>query len=110
MAYDEELAARVRKTLARRRGVTEKKMFGGLAFLVQGNMCCGVLKKDLVLRLGKEGTAKALKERHTRKMDFTGRALSSMVYVAPSGYRTDEDLSAWVKRALVFVKTLPPKE
>lgn len=109
MAYDEKAAARVRAALKRRKGIREKKMFGGLAFLLHGNMCCGVLGEDLVLRLGEEDSARARREPHTRPMDFTGRAMNSMVYVAPAGYRTDEKLSQWLERAVKFGRTLPPR-
>lgn len=109
MAYDAKVADRVRAALKRRRGVSEKKMFGGIAFLVNGHMCCGVNDKNLMLRLGKRGAEKALVERHTREMDFTGTPLSSMVYVTPAGYASDEDLKAWVERAIKFARTLPPK-
>lgn len=109
MAYDENVAARVRSALKRRRGITEKRMFGGLAFLLDGNMCCGVLGEDLVLRLGEDEAAKARREAHTRPMDFTGRAMNSMVYVAPAGYRTDAKLARWLERAVKFGKSLPAK-
>jgi TfoX/Sxy family transcriptional regulator of competence genes len=109
MAYDEGVAERVRKVLRRRKDVTERKMFGGLAFLLNGNMCCGVVGKDLCLRLGNDGAAEALKERHTREMDFTGKPLRSMVYVRPAGIKADDDLKSWVKRAVTFTKSLPPK-
>ena len=92
MAFDETVAARVRKALARQPGVTEQKMFGGLAFMVKGNMCCGVLGARLVLRLGEEAAADALREPHTRLMDFTGKPMKSMVYVAPEGYHQDAAL------------------
>lgn len=82
-------------------------MFGGLAFLVDGKMCCGVIGKDLVLRLGEEGTVRALGRAHTREMDFTGRSLKTMVYVAPGGYRRETDLRRWVGRAIEYVRSLP---
>jgi TfoX/Sxy family transcriptional regulator of competence genes len=109
MAYDEALADRLRKALARRKGVTERKMFGGLAFLLGGNMCCGVMGDRLVLRLGAVGAAKAVSEPHTHPMDFTGKAIASMVYVAPEGYATESDLRGWVKRAVSFASSLPAK-
>ena len=109
MAYDEALAERVRKVLRRRKGITEQKMFGGLAFLLRGNMCCGVIGKNLVLRLGEEGAAEALVEAHTRPMDFTGRPMKTMIYVAPEGCASDEALERWVGDALEFVSTLPAK-
>ena len=110
MAYDEELAGRIRKVLARRRGVSERKMFGGIAFLHHGNMFCGVNGRDLMLRLGKDGAEAALDERHTREMDFTGTPLSTMVYVSPAGFRDEESLKGWVMRALDYAKTLPKKK
>lgn len=110
MAYSESVAQRVRKTLARRKGnVTERKMFGGLSFLINGNMCCGVVDKNIVLRLGEAGAEKALEERHVDEMDFTGTPLASMVYLRPAGYKTDEDLRRWVGRAVRFARTLPAK-
>jgi TfoX/Sxy family transcriptional regulator of competence genes len=109
LAYDEKAASRIRMALKRRKGVSEKKMFGGLSFLLDGNMCCGVIGNDLVLRLGEEEAAKARREPHTRPMDFTGRAMNSMVYVAPEGYRTDGKLARWLERAVTFGRTLPPK-
>lgn len=109
MAYNVEVADRLRRLLARRKGITEKKMFGGICFLLHGNMCCGVNKDHLVLRLGKEGVDEAIRERHTKEMDFTGTPMSTMIYVTPKGYRSDEDLKAWLERAFRFVKTLPRK-
>jgi TfoX/Sxy family transcriptional regulator of competence genes len=108
MAYDEELAARVRAELGSRGDVTERKMFGGLAFMVAGNMCCGVNGDDLMLRIGAEaGTA--LEDRHARPMDFTGRPLTGFVYVDAEGTAAESDLRRWVGRALEFAETLPPK-
>lgn len=109
MAYDEELASRIRQTLAPREDVMERKMFGGLAFMLRGNMCCGVVGDMLMLRLGKEGAAAALKEPHTKPMDFTGKVLKSMVYVGPEGSAAPEDLNRWVNRGADFAATLPPK-
>jgi TfoX/Sxy family transcriptional regulator of competence genes len=109
MAYDPKLAERVRLLLRRRRGVEERKMFGGLAFLVNGHMSVGVVGRDLVLRLGKDRTMDALEEPFTREMDFTGKVLKSMVYVEPAGCRTEKSLTAWVDRALAYARSLPPK-
>lgn len=109
MTYDEELADRVRALLKRRKGFSEKKMFGGICFLLNGNMCCGVTRNKLMLRLGNEGTAAALSEPNIRKMDFTGRPMKSMVYVDPAGYASDEDMNGWVRRAAEFCRSLPPK-
>jgi len=109
LAYDETLAARIRGALAPRDDIDERKMFGGLAFLMRGNMCCGVVGDTLMLRLGNEGAAQALAEPHTRPMDFTGRPLKSMVYVGPAGIAADADLKSWVGRAVAFADSLPPK-
>ena len=109
MAYDETLAARIRRALTPRPDIDERKMFGGLAFMLRGNMCCGVVSDTLMLRLGNEGAAAALEEPHTRPMDFTGRPMKSMVYVDPGGTASDEDLYRWVNRGADFAATLPPK-
>jgi len=110
MAFDENTADRVRSVLRRRRGVSERKMFGGLCFLLNGNMCCGLIGSNLVLRLGDAGTRAALTESDTHEMDFTGKAMKSMIYVRPPGYATDEDLSAWIDRAVKFCRSLPAKK
>lgn len=109
MAYDESLAARIRQTLAPRPDIDERKMFGGLAFMLRGNMCCGVAGDSLMLRLGNEGAAAALRESHTKPMDFTGKPMKSMVYVDPEGIASPEELHRWVNRAADFAATLPPK-
>lgn len=109
MAYDEDLADRVRLVLNRRRGITEKKMFGGIAFLVNGNMACGIVKDELMLRLGEEGVDGALVQDHTRPMDFTGKVLKTMVYVGPEGIRTAASLKAWVEKGVGFARSLPAK-
>ena len=109
MPFDEHLVERVRKMLRRRNGAAERKMFGGVAFLLNGNMCCGVTGKLLVVRLGAEGTEKALMEPHTREMDFTGRVMKSMVFVDANGTKSDEQLRSWVRRACDFIKSLPQK-
>ncbi|MBI2989080.1 MAG: TfoX/Sxy family protein [Deltaproteobacteria bacterium] len=109
MAYDEKLADRIRKVLARRKGLTEKKMFGGVAFLLDGKMCCGVLNDNLVVRVGSERYEKTLAAPHARPMDFTGRPLKGFVFVGPGGCRTDKALAKWVKQAVDFAMTLPRK-
>ena len=110
MAYDEKLAERVRKALKNEKNVSEKKMFGGICVLLNGNMCMGIINDELMLRLGDEGAAAALKEPHVRQMDFTGKPMKSMVYVAPAGFKSDKDLNKWVKTAVDFAKSLPPKK
>lgn len=109
MVYDETLARRVRQVLNRRKGVNEKKMFGGLCFLLNGNMCCGVESTLLVLRLGDDAVEQALQQPHTRAMDFTGKPMKSMVYVEPQGTDNPKDLKQWIDQAVKFVRTLPEK-
>jgi TfoX/Sxy family transcriptional regulator of competence genes len=109
VAYDEALAERVREVLAERVDVTERRMFGGLAFLVGGHMACGIADRDLMVRVGKEGYDDALSQPHAREMDFTGRPMTTMVYVDPQGTADDAALRAWVERAVAFADTLPAK-
>ncbi|MGH3071449.1 MAG: TfoX/Sxy family protein [Gaiellaceae bacterium] len=109
MAYSEELAERVRDALRGRANVEERKMFGGLAFLLEGRMFSGVLGEQLVVRLGAEMGARALQEPHTAPMDFTGRPLKGYVYVAAAGLETAAALRGWLDDAIRFVETLPPK-
>ena len=109
MAYDEGLAQRVREGLQETPGFAEKKMFGGLCFLVHGNMACGVTGEELMVRVGPAGYGEALAQPHAREMDFTGRALKGFVFVAPEGLQDDGDLTAWVGRGRDFAASLPPK-
>jgi hypothetical protein len=109
MSYDERLAERVRRALGQREVLVERHMFGGLAFMIRGHMCCGVIGDSLVLRLGLEAADAALSEAHTRPMDFTGRPLRSLIYVSSSGLRTSAALDRWINRAIEFVTTLPPR-
>ena len=108
MAYDERLAARIRTVLEDTSGVSERKMFGGLAVLVHGNMACGVVGDTLMLRLGPEGAEEALRRPNVRPMDFTGRPMTGMVYVEPTGLR-GVALRNWVERAVAYARSLPPK-
>ena len=100
MAYDEALAGRIRAALRGRDDVAERKMFGGIAFMVAGRMACGVIRDDLMVRVGADGHDEALSEPHTRPMDFTGRPMRGMVYVAPAGVANEGDLQRWVDRAV----------
>jgi TfoX/Sxy family transcriptional regulator of competence genes len=109
MAYDDGVAQRVREALTDQSDVVEKKMFGGLAFMVGGHMCCGVVGGKLMLRVGPGGYDSALSQPHARQMDFTGKPMKGFVYVAPAGFEDDGDLQSWVDRALSFVATLPAK-
>ena len=108
MAFDAGLADRIRVVLTGTRGVSERKMFGGLAFLVDGHMACGVVKSELMLRLGDTGAAAAVARPHARPMDFTGKPMKSMIYVGAEGIDSDGALGEWVGMAVGFVKTLPP--
>ena len=110
MAYDEFLAERVRELLRHQPGFSERKMFGGICFMLHRNMCCGVTTTDLMLRLGPDGGEEALQEPHTREMNFTGRPMKGMVYLEPEGFQRDEDLREWVERAARFAASLPPKK
>jgi len=109
MAYDETLAARIREALTRRRGVEEKKMFGGVGFLLNGNMLVGVWKNSLIVRLGPVSYDEALLEPHVKEFDITGRAMNGWVLVEPEGVEDDEQLSGWIQRAVKFVGKLPAK-
>jgi TfoX/Sxy family transcriptional regulator of competence genes len=88
---------------------TEKRMFGGLAIMVNGHMCFGIEGQNLMVRVGADQYEQALSQTHTRPMDFTGRAMRGYVYVEPAGYRTKAQLKAWIRRSLRFVLSLPPK-
>ena len=109
MAYDDGLAQRIREHLETRRDVDERKMFGGIAFLVGGHMCAGVVRDELMVRVGPEAYDAALALDHARPMDFTGRPMKGFVYVAAEGFAEDEDLAAWLERGLAFAGALPPK-
>jgi TfoX/Sxy family transcriptional regulator of competence genes len=108
VAYDERLAARVRDLLANDSALSERRMFGGLTFMLAGNMCCGIVDDRLMLRLGADFAEKALKRPHVHPMDFTGRPMTGMVYVAPEGLR-GRALRTWVEQAAGFARTLPAK-
>jgi len=109
MAYDQQLADRVRRALDGLPEVVEKKMFGGLCFMVTGHMCCGIVDTRLMARVGPETYEDALHEPHTSPMDFTGKPMKGMVYVQPAGTADAEGLEAWIDRCLGFCLSLPPK-
>ena len=104
MPYDQDLAARIRRVLRRRANIIERQMFGGLAFMCKGKMCCGIVGRDLMVRILEKDMASALKHPHVRPMDFTGRPLRGFVYVAPQGVATDDSLRRWVLKGVAFVK------
>jgi len=109
MAYSESLAQRIRHVFRKKKGLTEKKMFGGVGFLLRGNLCGGVWKDSLIVRLGPAEGEQALAEPHVREFDITGRPMKGWLLVDPEGLETDEQLAAWVERAVDFVGTLPGK-
>jgi TfoX/Sxy family transcriptional regulator of competence genes len=102
MAYDEGLAERIRGLLDERSDVSEKTMFGGIAFMVRGHMAVGVVKDDLMVRVGPEAYDALLRERHARPMDFTGRPMKGFVYVASAGLETDDALRSWVEHGVRY--------
>jgi hypothetical protein len=107
MSHDETLANRVRQALGQQSDFAEKRMFGGLTFMVRGHMCCGVVGTEIVVRVGPQAYARALSAPHAREMTFTGRPLTGMVYVGSAGLETDKALGAWIARGLAFVGSLP---
>ncbi len=110
MAYDEQLADRVRAQLAIRAGLTERKMFGGIAFMVGGNMACGVIGDELIVRVATRGLRPGARPReHTRQFDFTGRPMRGFVCVTPAGLADDDELSGWVDAGADHAASLPPK-
>jgi TfoX/Sxy family transcriptional regulator of competence genes len=109
MAFDEALADRVRDVLAPRADVSERKMFGGIAFMLAGNMAVGIVGEDLMVRLDPTDAKRALAEPHTRPMDFTGKPMKGMVFVDPAGTAADDDLASWVEAGADFAASLPPK-
>ena len=109
MAYDEHLADRVRALMAGYTGVREQKMFGGLAFMLDGNMACGIMGSELIIRVGKENLDDALAQPHSRPFDFTGRPMRSFVYVDAEGITSDQGLELWAGRGIAYARSLPPK-
>lgn len=109
MAFDEALAERVREALVGRAEVSERRMFGGIAFMVAGNMAVGIVGDDLMVRLGPDDAERALAEPHVRPMDFTGRPMKNMVFVGTQVTASDEDLAAWVDAGADYASSLPPK-
>jgi TfoX/Sxy family transcriptional regulator of competence genes len=109
MAYDEGLAQRVREIMEEMPGLDEKKMFGGVGFLLHGNMACGVYKEALIVRVGAEQDQGALSKPHTRPFDITGRAMKGWVMVEAAGYESDDKLREWVQLGTDFSMSLPPK-
>lgn len=109
MAYNEELVKRIRKIVSRWKGTDDKKMFGGVCHLLNGNMLCGVHKEFLILRLGTDKAEGAMKLPHVRPFDITGKPMKGWVMVAEDGFKSDKDLKNWLNDAKNFVETLPAK-
>ncbi len=109
MAYDEGLAERIRAALSPVDAVTERKMFGGIAFMCSGNMAVSVIGSEAMVRVGPEAHDEALARPHVRIMDFSSRPMRGFVYVEPDGVATDADLAEWVAAGVSFAESLPPK-
>ncbi|HET9707953.1 MAG TPA: TfoX/Sxy family protein [Gemmatimonadales bacterium] len=110
MAYDEKFAARIRRTLGPRKGLVAKQMFGGIAFLLNGNMCVGIHKDELIVRLDPGATDAALAKPHTRVFDLTGRPMKGWILVGPKGIATDTQLAKWIAIAAAYAGALPRKK
>jgi len=109
MAFDEGLAERIRGLIHEEPGISERKMFGGLCFMTSGNMSFGIVGSELMVRVGVDAYTQALALPHAREMDFTGRSMRGMVYVAQDGISEDEDLEVWLRRGLDYAGSLPSK-
>ena len=109
MAYDEHLEQQIRELLDDIPSMIGKKMFGGVCFMINGNMACGVHKNNLIVRIGAAQHQKALAQSHTRVFDITGRPMKNWVLVTPNGIQSDVDLKRWVEQGIDFALTLPPK-
>ena len=109
MAYDEALASRVRETLGENPEITERRMFGGIAFMLSGNMAVGVSKDDLMVRIDPDDQGEALAQSGVRAFDMTGRPMKGWILVAPQSTEDDADLQRWVGAGLDFAGSLPPK-
>jgi len=109
MAYSHSLADRVRQALRTHRAVTEKKLFGGVGFLLNGNLLVCVWQQSLIVRLGPDNATKALEQEFVREFDVTGRPMKGWIMVDPDGLDTDRQLAEWIEQAIGFVESLPPK-
>jgi TfoX/Sxy family transcriptional regulator of competence genes len=109
MAYNKKLAARVRAIVGEDPALTERNMFGGVAFMLNGNMFCGITRDDLMVRVGPDRFEEALASPGARPMDFTGRPMKGMAFIGPEGYERDQELRGWVEQTLDYARSLPPK-
>jgi TfoX/Sxy family transcriptional regulator of competence genes len=110
MAYSQSLADRMRRILGRQRGIIEKKMFGGVGLLLNGNMCVGVWKTSLIVRIEPERASDALQQPHAREFDVTGRPMKGWLLIEAEGVDDDAQLATWIQQAVEFVRTLPAKK
>lgn len=108
MAYDEGLAERIRELLQDHSDLQEKKMFGGLCFMLAEHMCCGIVGDTLMVRVGPDRYEECLAKKYARQMDFTGKPMRGMVYVAAEGLQEDDELTEWLNVSIEFVSSLPP--
>ena len=109
MAFDENLQLKIDKAIARKRGISSKRMFGGLCYLCNGNMFCGIVGEKLMARVGPDAYDAALKEPFVSEMDFTGKPMKGMIYIHPKGIADEKSIKKWIEASLAFVKTLPKK-
>lgn len=109
MAYDERAGERLREAIAGTRGLTESRMFGGLTFLVNGNMCCGIAGDELVVRVDWDRSEVLAERKHARPCDITGRPMRGLVTISPRGFKTAASLNGWVREAVGHASSLPPK-
>lgn len=109
MSYDEKIALRVRKLLSRRPSLTERRMFGGVCYMLNGNMCCGVLNDELIVRVAPDQYEAAMKRAHTRVLDFTGKPMKGFVVVLPKGYRSDKAFKDWIAMGVQCARSRPAK-
>jgi TfoX/Sxy family transcriptional regulator of competence genes len=109
MAFSEKLAGRVRRVLRDRADVTEKKMFGGVAFLVRGKMACGLQGDSLIVRIGRDAAKAAVARPHIKPMDFTGKVLSTFATIEAEGVKTEAQLRRWVLMAIAYAESQPPR-
>jgi TfoX/Sxy family transcriptional regulator of competence genes len=109
VAFDEALAARVREALAENADISERQMFGGIAFMLSGNMAVGVSKEDLMVRIDPDDQEEALAHAGVRPFDMTGRPMKGWILVDPEATAEDSDLAQWITRGLDFAGSLRPK-
>lgn len=110
MAYNERLAERIRGYFKRRKGLEERRMFGGLCFMLNGHMCCGIEKNRIMVRVALEHYQTLLKKLHACEMDFTGKPLKGFLFISEAGYRTAAGLALWLDEAVECAKSKPPKK